>query len=139
MSIDLDLLSQELKRDEGFRDQVYLCSAGKQTLGYGINLESEKIPERIASLWLDDKMIWTIGQCEKFDWFYDLSDVRKRVILNMSYQMGITGVSKFKNMIRFIEEGDFRKASDEMRDSKWFRQTPNRAERLAQMMHHNRV
>lgn len=139
MSIDFELLSEELKRDEGFRDQIYLCSAGKQTIGYGINLESEKMPEHIAALWLDNKMVEVLQACENFDWFHSLSDVRKRVILNMSYQMGVTGVSKFKRMIKAIKLLDFEQAANEMRISRWFVQTTNRAERLAQMMHHDRA
>jgi len=137
MSIDFDLLSTELKRDEGFRDKIYLCSAGKQTIGFGINLETEKMPKAVAELWLSYKMASVLAECERFDWFYELSDVRKRVIMNMVYQMGAHGVSKFKNMIECIVELDFGAAADEMRNSKWFRQTPNRAERLAQMMHHD--
>ena len=134
MGIDIRLLSEELKADEGFRDQIYLCSAGKKTIGYGINLETEKMPKRVAELWLDDKIGSVIAECERFSWFHALSDVRKRVILNMTYQMGFNGVSKFKKMIAAIEINDFYNAGVEMADSKWFQQTPNRADRLIHMM-----
>jgi len=134
MGIDIALLAKELKRDEGFEDTIYKCSAGKLTIGYGINLETEKLPERIAALWLDDKIGQVLAECERFSWFHALTDIRKRVILNMVYQMGFNGVSKFKKMIAAIEINDFYNAGVEMADSKWFQQTPNRADRLIHMM-----
>jgi len=136
MGIDIDLLADELRRDEGFRDTIYQCSAGKFTLGYGHNVEDNPIPKIVAEHLLNYDIGGAIRDCERFDWFYELSDVRKRVIINMVFQMGVTGVSKFKNMIRAIEGQDYNRAANEMRDSKWFRQTPNRAERLAQAMHY---
>ena len=63
MGIDIDLLSKELRRDEGLRDMIYLCSENKQSIGYGINLETTKMPERVAALWLN----WRIRRPKQID------------------------------------------------------------------------
>jgi len=68
------------------------------------------------------------------DCFTRLDDARKAVLLNMSFQLGITGLLKFKNTLAKIEAGDYQGAADNMLKSLWARQTPNRANRLAEQM-----
>ena len=48
----------------------------------------------------------------------------------MCFQLGRPRLSKFKNMIAAVEDLDWAKMADEMEDSNWFRQTPERAKRL---------
>jgi len=48
----------------------------------------------------------------------------------MCFQLGRPRLSKFKNMIAAVEDLDWAKMADEMEDSNWFKQTPNRAQRL---------
>ena len=48
----------------------------------------------------------------------------------MCFQLGRPRLSKFKNMIAAVEDLDWVKMADEMEDSNWYRQTPNRAKRL---------
>jgi lysozyme len=132
--IDLPLLSEELKRDEGFRERVYLCSAGKQSIGHGHNLEDSPMPKVIAEKLLNHDIATALAQCESFDWFYTLNDVRKRVIINMVFNLGVGGVSKFKKMIEAIKMGDYLAAGNEMIDSKWFDQVGDRAVRLSDLM-----
>ena len=69
-------------------------------------------------------------------WFTDLNQARQDCIVEMCYQLGITGVSGFKNMISRLQAKDWEGASKEALDSAWAKQTPARAaevaERLAQ-------
>ena len=58
----------------------------------------------------------------------------QEVVLNMCYQLGITGVSKFRKAISALQEGEWQEAADEMLDSLWARQTPNRAEELSNIV-----
>ena len=139
MAIDVELLATELKRDEGLRLTVYKCSAGKQTIAYGHNLENTPISMHAAEVILVDDIAATIRRCESFPWFGGLSDVRKRVIINMCFNIGFTGVSRFKNMIAAIIDEDWRTASIEMMDSNWYTQVGARAERLCKMMDRNQA
>ena len=132
--IDLQKMTNELKIDEGFRDKVYTCSAGKLTIGYGWNLEDNPMSERLAEMKLQEDIAHTIAQCERFPWFYPLDGVRKRVIINMVFNMGFGSVSSFRRMITAIENQDWSEAAKEMRDSRWHSQVGQRAERLCLMM-----
>jgi len=57
--------------------------------------------------------------------------VLQEVIIEMVFQLGKTGVSKFKLMWQALRKHEFVEAAFQMRDSKWHRQTPNRCDELA--------
>jgi hypothetical protein len=48
----------------------------------------------------------------------------------MCFQLGRPRLSKFKNMLAAVEDLDWARMADEMEDSNWYKQTPNRADRL---------
>ena len=52
----------------------------------------------------------------------------------MVFQLGMTGVSKFKNTLKAVKEEDWDTAADEMLDSVWAKQTPERANELSSTM-----
>jgi lysozyme len=52
----------------------------------------------------------------------------------MTFQMGATGVSKFRNMILALQSHSYMDAAAEMLDSRWAKQTPNRAKKLSSQM-----
>ena len=60
----------------------------------------------------------------------------KDIVARMIYQMGYSGVGKFRNMLKALKEGspDYLTAGHEMRDSKWYAQTRSRAESEAKLM-----
>jgi len=134
MSIDIEKLMNDLKVDEGFRDKVYKCSAGKLTIGYGWNLEDNELPERIAEMMLSYAIGDKLQSLERLSWWCGLNDARKRAIVNMAFNIGVAGVLKFKKMIAAIEREDFSQAALEMDDSKWSKQVGARADRLILMM-----
>ena len=63
-----------------------------------------------------------------------ISDDAKEILCEMIFQMGYSGVGKFKNMIKALQNRDYTKASIEMLDSRWAKQTPNRAKELSDHM-----
>ena len=58
----------------------------------------------------------------------------QRVIANMMFNMGYTRLSKFKNMKLSVDDRNWDIAADEMVDSRWYYQVPNRAKRLVERM-----
>lgn len=132
--IDMSLMSAELKVDENYEGRMYKCSADANTIGYGFNLDSEVMPERIASLLLMDGILSRLESLERLPWFHTLNDTRQRVILNMAFNLGVTGMLKFKGMIAGICDHDYERAAFEMTDSKWFYQVGDRSVRLVEMM-----
>ena len=66
----------------------------------------------------------------------DLDDLAKETIIEMVFQLGETGVAKFKNMWKALEEKppSYSVAATEMLDSRWAKQTPNRAKEMSDHM-----
>lgn len=124
-----------LIEDEGLRLKPYKCSEGKLTIGVGRNLDANGISEDEAMYMLEHDINKAKraakGLVERFD---ALSDDIKIVLVSMVFQMGAYGVSKFQNMLQAIEIGAYDVAAVEMLESRWARQTPNRAKRLAERM-----
>jgi len=117
---------------------VYDDSLGYSTIGYGRLVDRRKgggISEDEALYLLKNDVDARLNVLENaIDFFARLDDVRKGVLLNMSFQMGISGLLKFKSTLVYIESGDYENASANMLKSLWARQTPNRANRLAEQM-----
>ena len=131
--MDMDKLMDELIRDEGLRLKVYLDSEGIETIGVGRNLQ-RGITRDEAMLLLNNDIRYAIQEAMTFPWYEKLTEQRKRVIVNMIFNLGLTRFSGFKNTIRYLEMGDYEAASEEMLDSKWARQVGVRATRLSDMM-----
>ena len=128
-------LIEELKRDEGVRLHPYRCSANKLTIGVGRNIEERGITMEEADYLLNNDLTMCIEEIESvFTWYYYITDNRKRAIINMVFNLGLTKLLKFKNFIAAMEAKDYVTAGKEMLDSKWAKQVGNRADRLEQMI-----
>ena len=128
-----DVISQ-LKRHEGFVGTVYNDSLGVPTIGYGINLKAG-ITEREASMILEERVrklrlkLPMVIRC-----WQRLSYKRQDVLINMAYQLGVSGLLKFKKMFINLENCWYDLAADEMLNSLWSVQTPERALELSEIM-----
>ena len=129
-----DTLIEDIKMEEGYRASVYLDTLEKPTIGYGFLIDSLELQEDICQLILMrklEKLIKTIKF--NFKWFDDMPEKIQDVVINICYQLGVSGFSKFKKTIQFMKNKQWDKASVEMLDSKWAReQTPQRALRLSE-------
>ena len=131
-------LRNQLIYDEGVRSSAYQDSEDLWTIGVGRLIDEKKggklSADEIEYL-LDNDIDKIINQTTReFDWYYDLSEIRKEVILNMAFNLGIGGVKKFKNMIGALKRHDWEDAAREMLDSKWSGQVGQRAIRLSEAM-----
>ena len=130
-------LIEQLRLHEGVRSKVYLCSEGYETIGVGRNVSESGIglsDDEIAYLLAND-----IARCEqeiaeRFDWFDDLDPVRQDAIIAMAFNLGITRLSQFQNMLRALSESRFSDAATEALDSRWARQVGQRAQTVAEMI-----
>ena len=142
--IDMDKLLESVKRHEGYRNKVYLDTLGKKTVGGGHLC--------VEDFWEDDKEYeedFLMGILEKDlqsaidqadDMCKDLkiSSDAKILIIEMIFQLGGNGVSKFRKMWQALQQDppDYAEASVQMLDSRWAKQTPNRAQEMANHMKH---
>tara|TARA_Y100000593_G_C4316600_1_gene341263 strand:+ start:1075 stop:1479 length:405 start_codon:yes stop_codon:yes gene_type:complete len=125
-------LVDSIKLSEGYRSTVYKCTEGYDTIGYGFAIKDLHLDEDICDMILERKL----GELKlrihkKFPFVLDLPEDVQDVVIEMCYQMGLSGFSKFKKTIAFMRLGKFREAAAEMLDSKWHRQTPNRSKKLS--------
>ena len=130
---ELQEIVEDIKRHEGFEPKVYECSEGYNTIGYGFAIKDLIIDKDVADLILMKKLHILLERIAiAFPWFKDIDDIAKGVVINMCYQLGIRGFSKFKKTIYYLETDQYEEASLEMLDSLWARQTPNRAHGLSE-------
>lgn len=139
--MNIDQLRQELAADEGCKFEIYLDSHGLETFGighlvtkedpeYGEPVGTEVTEDRVQQVFRRDIAV-TTDECHVlYDDFDELPEEAQLVIANMMFNMGRPRLSAFKNMKKAIDKRDWSTAADEMMDSKWFDQVPNRAKRL---------
>ena len=131
-------LIESVKESEGFRSKVYKCTEGYDTIGYGFAIKDLELDEDICHQILVKKLDDLIDKANnKFPFLLEIPDEKADIVYEMIYQMGLNGVSKFKKMLKALEDQDFEKASVEMLDSLWAKQTPNRALKMSNKMKSN--
>ena len=126
-----------LKHDEGFRDKPYMDTEGLLTLGFGFCLDKTPLPEKVADFWLmtilKEKSADLAASPANFI-YRELNTPRKCAILNMCYQMGVSGCLEFDNMWTALSASNWDGASQEALSSRWAEQTPKRARRIAEVI-----
>jgi len=134
-------LKNRIKAHEGFVAKVYLDSLGKATIGYGHLLTEEDdfvegviYDKDILEELFDKDFNKAVQGAEELLEDYVVAPLAKEVIIEMVFQLGKTGVSKFKNMFAALKEYDYTRAAAEMLNSAWYRQTPSRCEELSNLM-----
>ena len=133
--MDIDPVIISLKAHEGFRSRVYKDSLGFDTIGYGFAIKDLELSEAISTVLLTEKVLNLVVRIhDRFQWFRNLPNTAQCVIVNMCYQLGITGVSKFRKMIKAMNRKDWNTAAAEMLDSRWAKQTPTRAKELSKII-----
>jgi len=150
MTVDVKQVYEEISADEGKVLHTYLCSERHKTVGIGHKVlgtdveaalyvyvvgddvaDNQCISEdRCYELFQEDVQI-AINGCEQIygNW-EELPQEMQHVLTNMCFQLGQGGLGKFKNFKTAIEDYQWQRASEEMMDSRWAGQTPERAERL---------
>ena len=97
MAKDLEQLVVDIKKHEGFKSTVYEDTEGYDTIGYGFAIKDLVIDEDVADLILMKKLHTLLKRITiAFPWFKDIDDIAKGVVVNMCYQIGLSGFSKFK-------------------------------------------
>ena len=129
-------VERELKRSEGFRSQPYRDHLGNLTIGYGTLLEGKGLSKEEAAVILlmragGKKGALVKALANRGINFAALPEPARQTLERMAYQMGVSGVMRFKRMIAAIRDGRWKTAHAEALDSKWAReQTARRARRV---------
>jgi len=141
LSSNHDLITKttkQLRRHEGFVSHAYKDSLGYLTIGYGRLIDKEKnggITQDEAEYLLANDINGVYESLTHYlSFFKNLDAPRQAVLLNMAFQMGVHGLRQFKNTLRLIEAGNYNGAADNMLESLWAQQTPNRAQEMSTQM-----
>ena len=137
--MNYDKLLESVKKHEGFRDTVYRDTLNKRTVGYGHLCvedhweDGKKYDQEYLEDILEKDLQSAIDQAHDMCQGMEISDDAKSIICEMIFQLGGHGVSKFKKMWSSLEEDppNYEEASVQMLDSRWAKQTPNRAKEMA--------
>ena len=127
-------LNEKIASEEGFSDVLYICPAGYKSIGYGFNLDATRMPLEVADLWLDLNIQELKRRLAHFEWLSKLDEPRQIVIYDMAYQLGINGMLAFTSMINSLRAERYHEAAEHLLDSRYARQTPNRAMRNAEIL-----
>ncbi len=144
--MDHDQLIEDLKHDEGAEPralwdtpglQPYLDTQGHLTIGYGRLMAPELgggISEEEAEFLLANDIEKATAELDRgLPWWRELPEEAQRALANMSFQLGLPRLLKFKKTLAYLEAHEFAEAADECLDSKWAGQTPERAGRVSQL------
>jgi lysozyme len=129
----IDLAVARLKVDEGFRASVYVDTRGHMSIGYGFNVDAG-ISEPAAAALLTAQASESMSILQSLPWYAPLNDVRASVLIELAFNLGITGLLGFTNMIAAIRAGNWRAAHDQLLDSDAAREMPARYRALAGML-----
>jgi lysozyme len=137
--MNIAMLRAQLEREEGREKEAYLDTRGVPTIGIG-----HTGPEVHLGLVWTDKQIDTAftidvdeaiqGVEARIPWAVKLDDVRLGALLNMAFQLGARGLFGFPRMLAALKSGHWQEAHDQALDSDWAKQTPARAQRVADQL-----
>lgn len=139
--MNIEKLREQLIIDEGQVNEIYNDHLGYATFGIGhlviegdselgASLGTPVSEERVIECFEKDVQT-VISDCKTLHQAWDgYPEEAQQVIANMMFNMGRTRLSKFKNHNLALESGDWKQAAVEGRDSRWYKQVTNRAERL---------
>jgi lysozyme len=133
--LNRDRLKKQLMRHEGVRVKPYQDSEGILTIGVGRNLEDKGLSESEVMFLLNNDIEEAYMECQRIiPGFRVMNSVRRQVLVNMAFNLGIPRLMGFKKMMAALRIGNYEEAAVEMLDSKWARQVGDRALELAEMM-----
>tara|TARA_B100000575_G_scaffold267929_1_gene246446 strand:+ start:560 stop:1015 length:456 start_codon:yes stop_codon:yes gene_type:complete len=138
-------MTEEIKADEGVVNEVYLDHLGLPTVGvghlirkddpeHGLDVGTQVDEERVAELFEADLYTCVAETKLLYPQFEDLPAEAQKILCNMMFNMGRPRLSRFHKMKKAVDSSDWTEAANQMLDSRWAKQVPNRANRLIERM-----
>ena len=143
--MNLNKLQEQIMFEEGIKYEIYRCSEGYPTAGIG-HLITEwdedyfdkpvgtKVSKEQVAKWFEADLGVAIADMNQFTEGMEIDDNIKECVTEMVFQLGLPRLNKFKKFKQALLDGDIETAQAEMKDSLWYRQTTNRAERLIEKL-----
>ncbi len=130
-------LKNRIKKNEGYSNKPYKDQLGFYTIGYGhLIKDNEKkyfINKYNKTYFInvfESDFKKAKNQYKKLFYKKNHTILEKELLIEMIFQLGAKGLSKFKNMLYFLNKKQKFMASLEMLDSLWYLQTPERVKNI---------
>ena len=130
-------LIKMLKRHEGVRSKVYMCSANFETIGVGRNISESGLglsTDEIDYLLNNDINRVREELTDEYFWFPALNEARQAAMIDISFNLGATVLRNFVKSLDAMANEKFDLAADEFIDSRWAKQVGNRAIEVTEMI-----
>jgi len=130
-------LREMLRRHEGVRNFVYMCSEGYETIGVGRNIADSGLglSDDEVDFLLDNDIKRVREELnDEYYWFGALNAARQEAMIDISFNLGQTRLRGFKKALDAMSSEDFDRAADEFMDSRWSEQVGNRAAEVTEMI-----
>ena len=143
--MNLNKLQEQIMFEEGVKYEIYRCSEGYPTAGIG-HLITEwdedyfdkpvgtKVSKEQVAKWFEADLGVAIADMNQFTEGMEIDDNIKECVTEKVFQLGLPRLNKFKKFKQALLDGDIETAQAEMKDSLWYKQTTNRAERLIEKL-----
>ncbi len=133
--MDRDLLIESIKNNEGCVLFEYKDHLGYSTIGYGRLISEDRgggITEDEALYLLNNDIDSITDRLDRaYPWWTSQPHAVQNFIVELCYQLGVSGFSKFKKAIAHLQTSNIEGAKKEFLDSRWAKeQTPSRASRM---------
>ena len=151
MNLEMNMALELVKEAEGFEPHEYRCTAKKLTQCYGRNLEVHPLSDEEKAELNEDGSVskevaekWALKELQECEEklmsniiYQKQTEVRKAVLLDMCFNIGYSGLMKFKKMWFALGERDYAEASRQMKDSKYYTDVKSRGKRNVTIMASN--
>ena len=128
-----------LTEDEGVSKWVYFCPAKQLTVGVGRNIQQIPFSQDEIDLMLKNDIARVEQELTKtFSWFSKLAGARRDAFVCIAFNLGLPRLLRFKKALKSMSLNNWSEASHHFKDSKWYGQVTNRAERYCQMIKTNK-
>ena len=134
-------LKSRIKKNEGYRNQVYYDQMGKPTIGFGHLIKKrekflyqKKYSKKYLNKFFDNDFCLALSDFNKNYKANGLSKNSQEVLLEMIFQLGIKNCQKFKKFNKSLKKKLLHVAALEMLNSCWYAQTPKRVEKLIYLL-----
>jgi lysozyme len=135
----METLRERIMRHEGFCEFPKPDAKEFWVVGYGHDITKDQVSryehgisaEEADQLLDEDIATATKSVAKGLPWTLDLPKICQEVLIEMAFQMGVSGLLGFKNLLFHARSGNLDGVAQSMLNSKWHGQTPARCEELA--------
>ncbi len=136
LTVNATMISQlaaEVKKQEGYSKYLYIDNGG-YSIGYGTNV-TDGLSKVEANWLLIHRLYVARKKLERFGWYRVQNRTRKMALIDLTYNLGISRLLRFRDFIWCLSHGYFHAAANQLKSSLWFSQVGRRGRKIYTMIY----